>query len=60
MYNNYDDEQDGAGFLVCVRIPDLRSQMRVIVNPNDTVYSAKQILLSKLTQVCEKLYLDVG
>ena len=56
MYNNYDDEQDEAGFLVCVRIPDLRSQMRVIVNPNDTVYSAKQIVLSKLTQVCEKLY----
>ena len=44
-------EHEGAGILVRVDIPDLKSQTRVIINNRDPVRYAKQTVLDKLPQV---------
>lgn len=46
------EENGDAGFLLSVKIPDLQVQTRIVVRKSDSVYSAKQAVLSKLTQVC--------
>lgn len=52
MYDEDDSEENG--FLLCVKLPDLKSQTRIVVRRNQTVYSAKQALLSKITGVYNK------
>lgn len=44
-------EHEGAGILVRVDIPDLKSQTRVVINNRDPVSYAKQTVLDKLAQV---------
>ena len=46
MYN--DGEEGEAGFLLCVKIPDLHSKTRIVVKQSDGIFSAKQLVLSKL------------
>ena len=45
------DDTEEAGFLLCVKIPDLQSQTRIVGKQSDTVLAAKQAVLSKLTEV---------
>ncbi len=44
----YDDEDEEAGFLLCIKIPDLQSQTRIVVKQSDSVFTSKQSVLSKL------------
>lgn len=44
-------EHEGAGILVRVDIPDLKSQTRVVINNQDPISYAKKTVLDKLPQV---------
>uniref|UniRef100_A0A1X7UNN6 SH3 and multiple ankyrin repeat domains protein 3 n=1 Tax=Amphimedon queenslandica TaxID=400682 RepID=A0A1X7UNN6_AMPQE len=43
------DEHDGAGILVRVDVPDLKSQTRIVIGKTDPVGYAKQAVLEKLS-----------
>lgn len=45
------DQHDGAGILVRVDVPDLKSQTRIVIGKADPVGYAKQAVLEKLSHV---------
>ena len=47
------EEHAGAGILVRVDVPDLKSQTRIVISKTDPVGLAKQAVLEKLSHVSE-------
>ena len=50
MYDE-DTGEGEAGFLLSVIVPDIQFQTRIIVKKSDSVFSAKQAVISKLSKV---------
>ena len=50
MYDE-DTGEGEAGFLLAVIVPDIQFQTRIIVKKSDSVFSAKQAVISKLSKV---------
>ena len=50
MYDE-EGEEGEAGFLLAILVPDIKFQTRIIVKKSDSVFSAKQAVVSKLPKV---------
>lgn len=45
------EQHEGAGLLVQVRVPDLKSQTKVVISQIDTIYAACQVVLDRIGKV---------